>query len=146
MVQLELNESIIFPVSKQHDEGLFAVEVALLSHNIHFESPQGEDDPIGGHFMVLQTPDVVQHIEGMEVVNFGLQGAFIHTSALSLCSKNLTTLCLYLYRLFGVLSNPSSLVQEHSFCDCQEYHSQFKSVVCGHPWYAQHNCNGNHCL
>ena len=74
MVRLELNESIVFPVTKQHDEGLFGAEVALLSHNIHFQSPQDEDDPlIGRHFMVLRTPDVVQYIEGVEVVKFGQQ-------------------------------------------------------------------------
>ena len=87
MVRLELNESIVFPVTKQHDEGLFAVEVALLSRNIRFESPQDEDDPlIGGHFMVLQTPDVVQHIEGVEVVNFGQQGRSTRSFHSHFCS------------------------------------------------------------
>ena len=87
MVRLELNESIVFPVTKQHDEGLFAVEVALLSRNIRFESPQDEDDPlIGGHFMVLRTPDVVQHIEGVEVVNFGQQGRSTRSFYSHFCS------------------------------------------------------------
>ncbi|KAL7580949.1 hypothetical protein ACA910_005765 [Epithemia clementina (nom. ined.)] len=75
MVRLDLDENIIIPVTAQHDEGLFPVEVALLSRNIRFEAPKDKKDPlIGGHFMVLRTPTVVQHVEGVEFVNFGQQG------------------------------------------------------------------------
>ena len=75
MVRLELDDFIILPVTAQHDEGLFPVEVALLSRNIRFEAPEDKDDPlIGGHFMVLRTPTVSQYVEGVEFVNFGQQG------------------------------------------------------------------------
>ena len=84
MVRLELDDSIALPVTKKHDEGLFPVEVALLSRNIRFESPEDTDDPlIGGHFLVLRTPNVVQRIQGIEIVNFGQQGEPVQSCCLT---------------------------------------------------------------
>lgn len=59
------------------DEPSFAVEIARLERDVVFEAQA--DDPetgglIGGHFMVLCTPGVVQTISGVAVDNFGQQG------------------------------------------------------------------------
>lgn len=53
----------------------FAVEVALLSRNIVFLG--GSDTTSsqhGGHFMIMNTPLIVQIIDGIEIRNFGQQG------------------------------------------------------------------------
>ena len=73
-VRLDLDTSIIPPTTK-HQSKDFAVEIALLSRNIRFEGATDSDDPLfGAHLMVMQTPDVVQHLEGVEFRNFGQQG------------------------------------------------------------------------
>lgn len=56
--------------STEVDDIGFAVEVALLSRNVVFDSESSD----GGHFWVFQTPHVTQNIEGVEVVNFGQAG------------------------------------------------------------------------
>jgi G8 domain len=66
-VRLGLNAAIARPNTISDNVG-FAVEVALLSRNILFDSESG-----GGHFMIMETPGV-QTIEGIEVKNFGQQG------------------------------------------------------------------------
>jgi len=67
--------SSIDAVSTLTSDPNHAVEVALLSRRIIFEADDDEDDDlIGGHLIVLMTPDVVQHIEGVEIRNFGQQG------------------------------------------------------------------------
>ena len=63
-----LDSPIDRPSTLRDDVG-FAVEVALLSRNVVFDS---EDE--GGHLWILETPAVEQHIEGVEIVNFGQQG------------------------------------------------------------------------
>lgn len=54
----------------------FAVEVALLERSLVIEGEQGTGDLelIGGHFIVLHTPHVHQHVEGALLVNMGQQG------------------------------------------------------------------------
>lgn len=67
--------SSIDAVSTLTSDPNHAVEVALLSRRIIFEADDDENDHlIGGHLIVLMTPDVVQHIEGVEIRNFGQQG------------------------------------------------------------------------
>jgi len=56
------------------DSPHFAVEVALLSRNIVFEGGDDGNPDHGGHFWIMHTPLVEQHIEGVEVKNFGQQG------------------------------------------------------------------------
>jgi hypothetical protein len=52
----------------------FAVEVASLNRRIVFEADDDADDEfIGGHFVVHHTSSA-QHIEGVEIRNFGQQG------------------------------------------------------------------------
>ena len=57
-----------------------ASEVAWLSRPIIFEadgdgpSDNTYDSLHGGHLKILRTPNVVQHIEGVEIRNFGQQG------------------------------------------------------------------------
>lgn len=55
----------------------YAVEVALLSREVLIK-PMDDVEPLqplhGGHFMVLQTPEVAQHIEGVEFRKMGQQG------------------------------------------------------------------------
>jgi hypothetical protein len=71
-VQLTLNTPIRRPMTEKED-GTFAVEVALLSRNIVFEG--GALDTLdGGHFWILQTPKVVQVIQGIDFQWFGQQG------------------------------------------------------------------------
>jgi len=50
----------------------FSVEVALLSRRITLGA--SSDNSIGGHFIVLHTPDVIQTIRGLEIKGFGQQG------------------------------------------------------------------------
>jgi len=72
-VKLELNTPIIRPTTyKEYPE--YAVEVALLSRNIVFEGGQDNNSRHGGHFMVRNTPNILQSIVGVDVRNFGQQG------------------------------------------------------------------------
>ena len=48
------------------------VEVALLSRNVVFTSDSTAK--VGGHLMILHTPNVVQTISGISLVKFGQQG------------------------------------------------------------------------
>jgi hypothetical protein len=54
----------------------FAVEVALLDRSLIIEGAQdsGEFSTLGGHFIVLHTPHVHQHLEGALFQNMGQQG------------------------------------------------------------------------
>jgi len=72
-VQMQLDAPIRRPTTRL-DSREFAVEVALLSRNIVFESGPDSIDQHGGHFIVFKTPSVVQSIIGVEVRNFGQQG------------------------------------------------------------------------
>ena len=53
----------------------FAVEVALLDRSfvIQGEKETGDHEKIGGHLIVLHTPMVAQHLEGVAFRNFGQQ-------------------------------------------------------------------------
>jgi hypothetical protein len=74
LVLLHLDSSIMPPVTVRDGDG-FAVEVALLSRNIVFQGAADENDNLlGGHLIVLHTPNVPQLIEGVEFRNFGRQG------------------------------------------------------------------------
>ena len=54
---------------------LHPIEVALLNRNIVFEADSDAGDAlIGGHLIVYYTPNVPQHLEGVEIRNFGQQG------------------------------------------------------------------------
>jgi len=46
----------------------FAVEVALLSRNIVFASGDDDNSFHGGHFWIMNTPNVVQSIVGKSIV------------------------------------------------------------------------------
>jgi len=58
------------------EDGLnFAVEVASLSRNVKFTSEKDDPDPlVGGHLIVMHTPNVAQLLRGVEISNFGQQG------------------------------------------------------------------------
>jgi len=71
--RLTLNEPI-GPTTTLKDHSVMAVEVALLSRNIVWEGGEGSDDLMGGHFWILRTPGVPQHLEGVDIQNFGQQG------------------------------------------------------------------------
>jgi G8 domain len=74
LVRLDLDKSIVPPVTARQDEG-FEVEVALLSRNIVIQGAKDESDSLlGGHFMVMNTPKVAQVVEGIEFNNCGRQG------------------------------------------------------------------------
>merc|ERR1712232_286346 len=61
------------PISKA-DHPDFAIEIASLNRRIVFEaSSDANDEFIGGHLVVHHTA-VKQHIEGVEIRNFGQQG------------------------------------------------------------------------
>ena len=64
------------------DDSDFAVEVALLSRNIVFEGGEDSNSFHGGHFWVMHTPAVKQHLEGVDFQNFGQQ---VRLSMRSLC-------------------------------------------------------------
>jgi len=67
--------SPINPVSTMATKPKYAVEVALLNRRIVFEADDDtDDDLIGGHLIILLTPSVKQHLEGVEIRNFGQQG------------------------------------------------------------------------
>ena len=76
-VRLELNAPFDRPTTVK-DSVDFATEVGLLSRNILWEGQVGttETTPAhhGGHFWVLRTPTVHQHVEGLEIRNFGQAG------------------------------------------------------------------------
>ena len=73
-VKLDFDEAIVPPTTNQ-DSRDFAVEVALLSRNILFEGDtDSQDDLMGAHFMIMQTPTVAQLVDGAEFRNFGQQG------------------------------------------------------------------------
>jgi len=57
----------------EKDDPIAAVEVALLSRNIAFVGSPSEGS-IGGHFWVMQTPGVKQHLEGVDIRGFGQAG------------------------------------------------------------------------
>jgi hypothetical protein len=72
-VALQLDQPIERPTTARESKD-FATEVALLSRNIVFEDDgSSRSSLIGGHLIVLETPKVVQHIEGVEIVGFGQQ-------------------------------------------------------------------------
>jgi len=73
-VALKLDSPIIRPTTLIESPD-FAVEVALLSRNIVFEGGDDSNAHHGGHFWVHHTPSVVQTIEGVDIKNFGQQGA-----------------------------------------------------------------------
>jgi hypothetical protein len=76
LVRLRLDGFVPPSVTILDGDG-FAVEVALLSRNIVFEGARDRLDPLlGGHLMIMNTPGVVQYIEGVEFRNFGRQGKF----------------------------------------------------------------------
>ena len=54
--------------------GDFTVEVALLSRRITLQASSDSGSSIGGHFIVLHTPEVNQTIRGLEIKGFGQQG------------------------------------------------------------------------
>ena len=59
------------------EEPEYAVEVALLSRNIMFESDNSADASKGGHLMVYKTPHVAQTLQGVAFRKFGQQGGWI---------------------------------------------------------------------
>ena len=69
---LEL-EDAIGATSFLDDEHDYAVEVALLSRNIQFESDNAASDK-GGHLMINHTPHVGQGLQGVSFRRFGQQG------------------------------------------------------------------------
>jgi hypothetical protein len=78
-IALQLDQPIERPTTARESKD-FATEVALLSRNIVFEDDGSSRlSLIGGHLMIMETPNVVQHIEGVEMVGFGQQVS--HSSA-----------------------------------------------------------------
>jgi hypothetical protein len=74
LVRLSLDDLVVPSVTLRHNDS-FAVEVALLSRNILFEAAPDASDPLlGGHLTIMNTPKVVQIIQGVEIRNFGRQG------------------------------------------------------------------------
>jgi G8 domain len=68
-----LNTPILRPTTMSESPD-FAVEVALLSRNIVFSGGADRTSQLGGHFMIMNTPTVIQTIEGVDLQNFGQQG------------------------------------------------------------------------
>lgn len=61
------------PITKVDDEN-FAIEIASLNRRIVFEAENdSNDDKIGGHLIIHHT-NAPQHIQGVEIRNFGQQG------------------------------------------------------------------------
>ena len=52
---------------------LFAVEVAIMDRYISFE-PYDQEGLIGGHTIILHSPEIIQNIRGVEFRKFGQQG------------------------------------------------------------------------
>jgi G8 domain len=73
MRTITLTQNIVKPVTLQdHDD--FAIEVASLTRRVVFEAESNlGDDLIGGHMIIYGTPNP-QHLEGVEIRNFGQQG------------------------------------------------------------------------
>lgn len=76
-----LTSPITNPTSGPDD---FTVEVALLSRRITVEA--SSDSSIGGHFIVMHTPDVNQTIRGVQIKGFGQQG---------ILGRYVSTLCFW---------------------------------------------------
>jgi hypothetical protein len=70
-VRLRLDSAIFKPTTLKESLD-FATEVALLSRNVVFE---GKEGTAGAHFMIFQTPNVQQLIQGIEFRNVGQQGS-----------------------------------------------------------------------
>ena len=65
----------VFPTEAGPGESVFAVEVAKLTRDVVFEAESdADDDLIGGHSIVLHTPDVPQTLHGVRFQNFGQAG------------------------------------------------------------------------
>jgi hypothetical protein len=70
---ITLSTPIKKPISKV-DHADFAIEVASLNRPVVFEAESDTDnDVIGGHIIIHHTSSY-QHIEGVEIRNFGQQG------------------------------------------------------------------------
>lgn len=64
-----------FPTLAGPGEPIYAAEIARLTRRFVFEAQADNPDPLlGGHFIVMHTPNVVQTISGLEIRNFGQQG------------------------------------------------------------------------
>lgn len=73
-VVVELDAPIWRPTTLK-DSPDFATEVALLARNIVFEGAADDSNSRhGGHMIIMNTPGVVQKLEGVEFRNFGQQG------------------------------------------------------------------------
>lgn len=72
-VAVTLDSAIIRPTTIVESKE-YAVEVALLSRNILLVGGTDTTARHGGHLMIMQTPNVVQSIIGLELRNFGQQG------------------------------------------------------------------------
>lgn len=71
--ELTFDEPIVRPLSLA-DHPDYAVEIASLNRRIVFDAESdANDETIGGHFIVYHT-STAQHIEGVEIRNFGQQG------------------------------------------------------------------------
>ena len=73
-VAITLDSAIIRPTTLVESKD-YAVEVALLSRNILLVGGTDKTAQHGGHLMIMNTPSVVQSIIGLELRNFGQQGA-----------------------------------------------------------------------
>lgn len=98
-VQLELDAPLQYRPTTRQDDSDMAVEVALLSRSILVESDEDgrENEQLGGHFMIMNTPGVVQTVIGVEFRNLGQQGClgrysvhfhFLQNSTGSVIGKN----------------------------------------------------------
>jgi G8 domain len=70
---ITLNTPILRPTTMSESPD-FAVEVALLSRNVVFSGGADHTSQLGGHFMIMNTPKVIQTIVGVDLQNFGQQG------------------------------------------------------------------------
>jgi len=82
-VQSDPGTLAVYPLTKKKtavDETFgypdFAVEVALLDRSLIIEGAKddGEFATLGGHFIVLHTPHIQQHLEGALLQNMGQRG------------------------------------------------------------------------
>ncbi len=63
------------PLSTMANDPMQAIEVAQLDRRVVFEADVApDDDEIGGHLIFYHTPDVYQHLEGVDIRNFGQAG------------------------------------------------------------------------
>lgn len=73
-VVVELDTPIWRPTTLKDSQD-FATEVALLARNIVFEGATDDSNSRhGAHLIIMNTPNVVQKLEGVELRNFGQQG------------------------------------------------------------------------